>query len=452
MRLLDVVTSPWAIVPAKLKEIREIYATHLKGEKIDIKGIKAPEPRAEAPYTIDGGVAVIPVMDVLTKTQTFFSFMFGGTSMRDIGQALQTALDDDDVHSIVLAIDSPGGTVDGTEELARKIYDARGQKPIVAVGDGMIASAAYWIASAADKIYVAGHTTEVGSIGVVARHVDVSEQDKMYGEKVTEITAGKYKRIASIHKPLSEEGRAYIQSQVDSIYAVFVETVAEYRGRSVEQILEAADGQIFMGQSSVDAGLVDGMATIAEVIQNLKEENIMDLTELKSKHPDIFQAVYEEGKAAGVVEGVEAGKKAGYDAGKTEGVTEGAKLEQERIKAVQAALIPGHEALIEAMIADGKTTGNEAMAAVIAAEKKTREGELAKIKADAITPAAATPAPSADDAGVAVDPNLPVEERAKAEWDKKPEIRAEFGRVENYVAYKKATEAGRARILGRKDK
>ena len=452
MRLLDVVTSPWAIIPAKLKEIRGIYATHLKGEKIDIKGIKAPEPRAEAPYAIDGGVAVIPVQDVLTKTQTFFSFLFGGTSMRDIADALQTALEDTDVHSIVLDIDSPGGTVDGTEELARKIFEARGEKPIIAVADGMIASAAYWIGSAADKIYIAGQTTEVGSIGVVATHIDVSGQDQMWGEKVTEITAGKYKRIASIHKPLSDEGRSYIQSQVDSIYAVFVESVAAYRGRSVEQILEAADGKIFMGQSSVDAGLVDGMATLAEVIQNLKEENIMDLAELKSKHPDIFQAVYEEGKSAGVVEGVEAGKKAGYDAGKAEGVTEGAKAEQERIKAVQSALIPGHEALIESMIADGKTTGAEAMAAVIAAEKKTREGELAKIKADAIPPAAATPAPSADDAGVPVDPNLPVEERAKAEWDRKPEIRAEFGQVENYVAYKKAIEAGRARILGRKDK
>jgi signal peptide peptidase SppA len=449
MRLLDIMTSPWAIVPAKLQEIRGIYATHMRGEKLDVKALRRESEQPEAPYEVIDGVAVIQINDVLTKTRTFFSWLFGGTSMRDIAAAFQSALEDTDVHSIVLAIDSPGGTVDGTEELARQISAARGQKPIVAVADGMIASAAYWIGSAADKIYIAGQTTEVGSIGVVATHVDVSEQDKMFGEKYTEITAGKYKRIASMHKPLSDDGRAYIQSQVDGIYAVFVETVSANRGRSVEQILEAADGKIFMGQSSVDAGLVDGMATLAEVIQNLKEEYVMDLNELKSKHPEILRAAYEEGKAAGVVEGVDTGKKAGYDAGKAEGVTEGAKAERDRIKAVQSALIPGHEALIESMIADGKSTGTDAMAAVIAAEKKVRDGELAKINADAIKPAAAPAAPAVDaDAGI--DQNLPVEERAKSEWDKKPEIRAEFKTIEAYMAFKKADESGRVKILGRK--
>jgi capsid assembly protease len=449
MRLLDIMTSPWAIVPAKLQEIRNIYATHMKGEKIDMKALRRETDQFGEPYSVENGVAVIQINDVLTKTRTLFSFLFGGTSMRDIADTLQSALENTDVHSIVLAIDSPGGTVDGTEELARKIYESRGKKPIVAVADGMIASAAYWIGSAADKIYIAGQTTEVGSIGVVATHVDVSEQDKMFGEKFTEITAGKYKRIASMHRPLTDDGRAYIQSQVDGIYAVFVESVAQNRNRSVEQILEAADGKIFMGQASVDAGLVDGMATLAEVIKNLTEENIMTLEELKSKHPDIFRAAYDEGKAAGVVEGVDTGKKAGYDAGKAEGVTEGAMAEQERIKSVRAALIPGHEALIESMIADGKTTGAEAMAAVIAAENKVRVGELSKINADAIQPAAAAAAPVID-AAAGVDPNLPVEDRAKAEWDKSPDVRAEFRSIEAYTAFKKAEESGRVRILGRK--
>lgn len=130
-------TSPWGIVPAKLQEIREIYQTHMKGEKIDLKGLKK-EVQREEPYAVDGGVAVIPIKDVLTKEHTFFSFLFGGTSMRDIGDAFQSALDNADVHSIVLDIDSPGGTVDGTEELAARIHAARGQKPIVAVANGMI--------------------------------------------------------------------------------------------------------------------------------------------------------------------------------------------------------------------------------------------------------------------------------------------------------------------------
>ncbi|MCK9570075.1 signal peptide peptidase SppA [Candidatus Pacearchaeota archaeon] len=454
MRLLDIMTAPWAIVPSKLQEIRGIYMTHMKGDKIDIKSAEPIERTADTAYSVDGGVAVIEIANVLTKSRTFFSWLFGGTSMRDIGDAFQSALDDTDVHSIVLAIDSPGGTVDGTEELASRIRAARGTKPVVAVADGIMASAAYWIGAAADRIYIAGNTTEVGSIGVVASHVDVSEQDKMFGEKYTEVTAGKYKRIASSHKPLSEEGRAYMQDQVDQIYYVFVQTVADYRGRSVEQILEAADGRVFIGQTAVDVGLVDGVSTLAETIKKLQEENLMDLNELKTKHPSIYQAAYAEGKAAGIVEGVDSGKQAGLDIGRAEGVKEGAKAEQERIRAVEGALIPGHEAMIEAFKADGKTTGAEAMAAVIAAENRVRAAEKTKLDQDAIKPAAAAAAPSAAAeaaaASAAEDTTIPVEERAKSQWDKDAKIRAEFRTLETYTAFKKAEEAGRVKILGRK--
>jgi signal peptide peptidase SppA len=436
--------NPWAIVPSKLAEIRDIYATHMKGDKIDIKAIRA-EAMKEDPYAVEGGVAIIPVQGVLTKTRTFFSYLFGGTSMRDVGIAFQEALDNPAVHSIVLAVDSPGGTVDGTHELAAQILAARGVKPIVTVSDGMMASAAYWIGSAADKSYITGPTVEIGSIGVVATHIDVSEQDRMYGEKYTEITAGKFKRISSAHRPLTEEGRASIQERVDGIYSVFVQSVAENRARSVEQVLEAADGKIYMGQAAVDVGLVDGVATLTEVINQLKEDFSMNRDELKAKHPDIFTAVFEEGKAAGLAEGVESGKKAGFDAGRAEGITEGQKAEQQRIKDVEAALLPGHESLIQAFKDDGKTTGAEAMAAVFAAEKKIREDQAAKLAQDAIKPAAAAPAPAA--AEPAADANLPIEDQAKAEWDKNHELRNEFklGGLSAYVAFLK--NAANIRIL-----
>lgn len=444
MRILDIMNSPWAIIPSKLAEIRDIYATHLKGDKIDIKAIKA-EAFKEDPYMNDGGVAVIPVNGVLTKTRRFFSYLFGGASMRDIGQAFQAAMEDPAVHSIVLAIDSPGGTVDGTHALASQILAARGLKPIITVSDGMMASAAYWIGSAADKVYITGPTVEVGSIGVVATHIDVSEQDRMYGEKYTEITAGKFKRISSAHRPLSEEGRSSIQEIVDGIYSVFVQSVADNRARSVEQVLEAADGKIYMGQAAVDVGLVDGVATLTEVINQLKEDFSMNRDELKTKHPDIFTAVYEEGKAAGLAEGVESGKKAGFDAGRAEGITEGQKAEMQRIKDVEAALLPGHEALIQAFKQDGKTTGAEAMAAVFAAQKKMMEEQAANLEKDAIKPAAAAPAPAA--AASAVNPDLPIEEQAKIEWDKNPELRNEFklGGLSAYVAFLK--NAANIRIL-----
>lgn len=388
MRLLDIVNSPWSIIPEKLQEIRTVYETHMKGEKIDLKPIKSlmnagvSELDAERGYSVEGGVAIIDIRDVLTKGRTFFSYLFGGTSMREVGAAFDRAIEDPQVHAIVLAIDSPGGTVDGTEELSGKIMSARGQKPIVAWADGTMASGAYWIGAAADQVFIAGDTTMVGSIGVVATHVDVSKLDEMVGEHWTEITAGRYKRIASSHRPLSEEGRAYIQNQVDSLYGTFVDSVAAMRGRPVEEVLEAADGKIFIGRQAITAGLADEMIGLSELVNNLKEELHMNREDLRAKHPDLFQSVLDEGKISGKDEYFEQGRQAGL----ADGEKAGAEKERQRIKDVRAQLLPGHEALIEQMASDGKTTGAEAAKEVLAAEKKRIEEMAAKIASSAVQP------------------------------------------------------------------
>jgi len=466
MKLLDIMTAPWAIVPAKLHEMRSVYETHMKGEKIDLKELKKAkagffslldDPDALRGYSIDRGVAVIPVNDVLTKNRTFFSYLFGGTSMRDIGDAFRAALIDPAVHSILLRVDSPGGTVDGTEELATTVLDARGKKPVVALADGMMASAAYWIASGADRICIAGETTEIGSIGVVGTHVDLSKQDEMYGEKWTEITAGKYKRIASMHKPLSDEGRSYLQEQVDEIYRVFVDSLAANRGRSVDQILEAADGRIFIGRKAIEVGLADDMSTYDEIITQLQEDNEMNLDELKTKHADLYGAVLEIGRSAereAAAKTAETIKKEAFDAGvvagKTAGIAEGAEAERARIQSVEAVLVPGYEAVIQTAKFDGKTTGSEAAILVLDAVRKDGASTLNKLKADAIPP---VPNASAGDDTAKANANLPLEQRAKAEWDKTPALREEFSdSFDAYLAFAKNQEAGRVKILRRDGK
>lgn len=451
MRLLDIMTSPWAIIPSKLREIRGVYITHMRGEKIDLKKIKMNTPAAITempdPYTTVGGVAVIAVEDVLTKSRSFFSFLFGGTSMRDIADAVSVAIDDPQIHSIVLQIDSPGGTVDGTESLVNHISSARGKKPIVAYADGIMASAAYWVGAAADKIFISGDTTEVGSIGVVATHIDVSKQDEMYGEKYTEISAGKYKRIASIHKPLSDEGRSYIQDQVDHIYQVFIDSVASLRGRSVEQTLKSADGRIFIGKAAVDAGLVDGIATLNEIINQLEEDNKMDKIEIKGKFPDIYSMIVEEGRVAGLAEGIEQGKIDGLSAGRAEGMVEGAEAERKRIKDIEAVSVKGYDDIIESMKFDGSKTAADAKDAILEAVRLTNAAELAKLTADAITPAAHAAPPVVD----ATIDNLPIDQKAKIMWDKSPDLRNEFSdNFESCLAFMKNDAAGRVKIFGRK--
>ena len=468
MKILDVLTSPWSISPEKMAEIRNIYRAHLRGPKIDWKDMQASvalilgEDKPEEQYQVMNGIAVIPVKGVLTKGLSFFSFLFGGSSMKEIGMAFDAALNDPAVKAILLDVDSPGGTVDGTEELAQAIYDARGKgKPIWAYTDGMMASGAYWIASAADRIYISGDTVDVGSIGVVATHIDQSKADEAFGEKWTEITAGKYKRIASGHSPLTEEGAAYIQDQVDYIYSKFVDTVARNRDVNHESALAMADGKIFLGWQSVTVGLVDGVEAFSDLInsrtktagQPLSEsaqefsqkEEIMNIEELKSKYPDVYELAAAEGKAAGMAEGAAAGKAEGIEAGKTLG----AEAERKRIAEVRAQLIPGHDALIDQLAGDGKTTGPEAAMAIVAAEKSVKAAALAALKEDGALGVAqpAAPAPGEE---AAVDSNLPVEQRAKIAWDKDAKLRAEFGgNFDSYLAFEK--HAGSIKILSRKN-
>lgn len=271
MKILDILTSPWAIVPDKLYEIQEIYSTHLRGEKIDIAGIEAkinvaPEDD-EKRYQVINNIAVIPLQGVIAKRMNLFSRISGGVSTELVGKDIKTVLADDNIKGIVLDIDSPGGTVDGTQELADTIFAGREIKPIVAYSDGMMASAAYWIGSAAHEIYISGTLNPIGSIGVVGTHVDYSAYEKKQGIKTTEIYAGKYKRIASQYQPLSKEGKQTLQDQVDYIYSVFVDEVAKHREKSSAKVLDdMADGRIFIGEQAINAGLVDGVSTFDRLI------------------------------------------------------------------------------------------------------------------------------------------------------------------------------------------
>jgi signal peptide peptidase SppA len=147
--------------------------------------------------------------------------------------------------------------VTGPDEVAQAVLDAAAVKPVVAYTGGMMASAAYWIGSAADVI-VASPAAVVGSIGIAAVHYDKSEADKAAGVRRTIISAGAYKRIAADNQPLSREGEAYIQERVDRYYSLFVDAVAAHRGVSVDQVLERmADGRDFIGEQAREAGLVD---------------------------------------------------------------------------------------------------------------------------------------------------------------------------------------------------
>ncbi|MDR1334789.1 MAG: S49 family peptidase [Holosporaceae bacterium] len=219
------------------------------------------------------GVAIIPIHGLLTKSASFFSSFFEMTSYEDIGDAVGVALEDPEVKSILLDIDSPGGEVSGLFDLVDFIYGSRETKPIYAIANDHAFSAAYAIASAASKIFV-NRTSGVGSIGVIATHLDISEFDKKEGIKYTTIFAGDRKNDLSPHEPLSENATADLQKEVDRLYKMFVETVSKNRNISSAQI-KATQAALYFGADALSLGLADEVANFNKCLSVITGGNQM---------------------------------------------------------------------------------------------------------------------------------------------------------------------------------
>jgi signal peptide peptidase SppA len=261
---------PWAIEESKLLAILEVIDARAAGFKFDTETIAARIEEAggqKQPVNRSSGLtAVIPIVGVIQHRMDMLSEMSGGTSTQAIGKALDMALADDRIRSIVLEIDSPGGSVAGVAELADKIFAARGQKPITAIANTMAASAAYHLGSQADE-FVVTPSGAVGSIGVFGVHQDVSQHLEAEGVKTTIVSAGKYKVEGNQFEPLSGDARDNMQAQVDAFYGMFVSAVARGRGVSEAAVRGGfGEGRMVLAKDAVSAGMVDRVATIDQVL------------------------------------------------------------------------------------------------------------------------------------------------------------------------------------------
>lgn len=240
--------SPRAALPA------EMFTTR-KGE------------RTERGYRVTEGVAVISAMGGLvhrTRLEADSSLLIG---YNDLAADMEDALAQPEVHAIALVLDSPGGEVSGAFELAERIYAARGSKPIVAVADGMAASAAYLAASAADEVVLSA-TSYVGSIGVVMRHVDFSRALANEGISVSHIFAGDHKVDGNPYQPLPDAVRASLQADIEGLYQMFIQAVAQHRGMT-EQAVRDTRASVYRGVAAVAARLADRIGTADAVIAEL---------------------------------------------------------------------------------------------------------------------------------------------------------------------------------------
>ena len=231
--------------------------------------LRAPTPKTSTltPKTSHQRIAVVPVLGPMVKRGSFLDSLFGFGNYEDVQARFDSALNDPSVDAILLEIDSPGGEAAGAFDLADRIFVARGSKPVWAMANESAFSAAYAIGSAADKLFLT-RTGGVGSIGVLAAHVDQSGYDEKQGVKVTTITAGARKNDFNAHEPLSEDAAGFLQAEVKRLYGMFVDTVARNRSLSGDAV-RATEAGLFFGDDAVKSGLADGVGTFESTVQSL---------------------------------------------------------------------------------------------------------------------------------------------------------------------------------------
>lgn len=269
-------STPWAMLPERMQAYASVLARRY-GDKAsyraDVESEMTPGvdvnagPRGGSGR--QGAIAVIPVHGTIVQRASQISMCEGGTSTQQISQALQSALADETVSSILLDIDSPGGSVFGVSELADEIIAARKKKPVCAIANSMAASAAYWIGCSASEFYMTPGG-QVGSIGVWTAHEDWSKALEQEGVKVTLISAGKYKVEGHPYGPIDAEALAFQQAGVDDYYGAFTKAVARGRNVPIDSVRNGmGQGRVLGADAAVAEKMVDGAMTFDQVVKHL---------------------------------------------------------------------------------------------------------------------------------------------------------------------------------------
>ena len=359
------VDSPWAIQREAFETIVAIAERELNDPSFaQAMHMDPGEPHERTSYmNIRDRVGLIEVSGPLFRRANLFSDVSGATSTELLAQDLREALRDSGVREVILQINSPGGEVSGIDELAELIQAVSKEKRVTAHVSGLGASAAYWLASAAHEI-VATPSSMLGSIGAVLSLRDYSERDEKRGIR-------KFEFVSSVSPnknpdPDTAEGRDQIQKMVDDLGAVFVQTVARYRGVTTDHVLENyGQGAVLIGQEAVEAGMADRIATLESVIAEAerranptrtytnpranyhkRKELTMEITAelILEEHPKVAE---------------ELGAKA-FEAGRAEALQEtdakiqaAVEAERERISEIQALHAPGLDDLRAELIQEG---------------------------------------------------------------------------------------------------
>lgn len=241
---------------------------------VEARATGSSSKRDERPYTVEDGVAILSIQGPLTKQMTCMSWWLGGTSTVAARQTLRQMSKDAEVASILVYLDTPGGQVAGTGDLASEVARTRAVKPVWGYASDLCASAGYWIGSQCERLY-ANETALVGSIGTYMVVQDTSAIAKSAGVKVHVIRAGEMKGAGMSGTPITDAHLADFQRTVNALNAEFLAGVAKGRGMTAEQVQTIADGRIHVGAAAQSLGLVDGIAALEDVIAQMQAQQTL---------------------------------------------------------------------------------------------------------------------------------------------------------------------------------
>ena len=291
-RLVSHMQGPWAITRDGMAQVQAMFRD-AEG-KHGLMTQDGTRPQGTNLTTIRGDVAVINIVGPIFHYPNILTMIFGLPSTEQVAQEYRKALDNPDVSSIVLWIDSPGGQLGGISELAGQINKGKAKKKTVAYVGDLGASAAFWIAAATSEI-VATDTAEIGSIGVVFGLRKSEEDDTI--EIVSSQSPNKRP------DPNTDAGMQQLQDRVDALSEVFVKAISEYRKMERQDVL-SLKGDVAIAAMAIKVGLADRLGSLEGVIEELtskKGAQSMDITaqNIKSEYPKVAEEIQGEAKSEG---------------------------------------------------------------------------------------------------------------------------------------------------------
>ena len=293
-----VLNEPWAATAETVEKVWTVV--NRLGDSEALRSKIGELPKNTQLTQLRNGVAIISVVGPLIRYSNVMSEISGATSYEALAKEINAAIENPEVKSIILEINSGGGTVTSCSELASQLQEQKcttntykSNKPIIAYVDGQCCSAAYWIASACSKIY-SSDTGMVGSIGV---QMIASADDNKEGD-IKFLSSHSPNKNASV---ASKEGKEERQRIVDDLGEVFVGSVAKHRGISKEQVLKNyGQGSVFVAADALNRGMIDGISTLEELVTTMTTEK----TDQKEEMVNAQKKAFEEGKASVDIEAV----------------------------------------------------------------------------------------------------------------------------------------------------